>query len=98
VSSQPRGKMNLLGENPNQRSGARRKTRYKCRRCGNSAMFVFKGEAVVMQLMDWTDRETGYVEHGEPIVKHTRLERRPDHCWVCKSQDIGYAQHTEGEL
>jgi hypothetical protein len=74
------------------------KPRWKCRSCGNSAMFVREGSAVVHQLVTWTGREKGYRPfRTAPLVVKSQYEARPDYCWVCRSTDIGHARTVEGE-
>lgn len=75
------------------------KSRWKCRTCGNSALFVFSVTTEQAQLWSWADRGYGYVPLGEPVTRSIKIKQhaRPDYCWVCKSKDIGYAYLTEGE-
>lgn len=74
-------------------------TRWKCRDCGNSALFVHEGTAKVQSLATWTGREHGYVQViDEPVVTEVELSEQPTRCFVCKSDNITYARLMTGEI
>lgn len=77
------------------------RVRYKCNRCGNSAMFVFSGEAKIEKLQIWLGRRDGYGDlsaQAKTRVLAEQLKSKPTTCWVCGSEDIGRANRLPQEI
>lgn len=76
-------------------------TRYKCKSCGNSAMFVYSATAKVEDLKMWMGRNIGYVSVPNAVANILTLVSEkpvPTKCWVCGSSDITSAKRTKEEM
>ena len=74
-------------------------TRFKCKRCGNSAMFIYEAQARIDQLMIWMGREQGYLAHEGIPSKVNVVSKKPVPvtCWVCGGSDIVRASRIQEE-